>query len=71
MLLTILVREKWSTGAGLVPGAASCHMKTIKLRTFVPKRLVRIVTINPPKGFSYIDSSQGTRRMSPQRLARR
>jgi hypothetical protein len=46
-------------------------MKTIKLSTFVPKRLVRIVTVNPPKGFSYIDELAGTRRMSPQRLARR
>jgi hypothetical protein len=71
MLLTILIKEKWSTAAGLAAGLASCHMKTIKLSTFVPKRLVRIVTVNPPKGFSYIDELAGTRRMSPQRLARR
>jgi hypothetical protein len=33
--------------------AASCHMKTNRPNAFVPRRLVRIVTVNPPKGFSY------------------
>jgi hypothetical protein len=39
-------------------------MNSAKLKSFDPRRLVKIVTIDPPKGFSYIDSSQGTRRMS-------
>jgi hypothetical protein len=70
ILLTILIKEKWST-AGVAAGLASCHKKTIKPSAFVPKRLVRIVTVNPPKGFSYIDELAGTRRMSPQRPSRR
>jgi hypothetical protein len=72
ILLIIAIGEKWFTpGVAAGEAAASCHKKTIKPKAFVPRRLVRIVTVNPPKGFSYIDSSQGTRRMSPQRLARR
>jgi hypothetical protein len=42
-----------------------------KLNAFVPRRLVRIVTVNPPKGFSYIDELAGTPQNEPQRLARR
>jgi hypothetical protein len=35
-------------------------MKIRKLKAFVPRRLVRIVTVTPPKSFSYIDSLQGS-----------
>src|ERR1051325_7777197 len=37
--------------AGLA--AASCHNKIRKLRAFVPRMLVRIVTVNPSKRFYY------------------
>jgi hypothetical protein len=55
MLLIIDIKEKWSTAAsGLAAGAApSCHKKTIRPKALVPRRLVRIVTVNPPKGFCY------------------
>jgi hypothetical protein len=63
ILLIIDMIEKWSASVGLAAGVApaACHINTIKPKTLVPRRLVRIVTVNPPKGFSYINSSQGTR----------
>src|SRR6266850_6191862 len=64
ILLIIVIMEKWSTPAGDAAGAA-CHMKMTKPSTFVPRRLVRIVTVNPPKGFSYIDELAGTPQSEP------
>src|SRR6266850_5063921 len=64
MLLIIAIIEKWSTAPGDAVGAA-CHMKMTKPSTFVPRRLVRIVTVNPPKGFSYIDELAGTPQNEP------
>jgi hypothetical protein len=52
MLLIILVIEKVSAApaSGLAAGlAAACHKKTMMPNAFVPRRLVKIVTVNPPK----------------------
>src|ERR1700737_2123792 len=65
ILLIIVISEKWSTAAGDVAGVAACHMKMNKPSAFVPRRLVRIVTVNPPKGFSYIDELAGTPQNEP------
>src|SRR5882672_6284336 len=66
ILLIIVIREKWSTAPGDVAGlAAACHIKMTKPSAFVPRRLVRIVTVNPPKGFSYIDELAGTPQNEP------
>jgi hypothetical protein len=45
----------FSSAAGAAAGlvAASCHKNTRKLRAFIPRRLVRIVTVNPSKRFYY------------------
>jgi hypothetical protein len=44
--------EKWFTpGVGAGVASAACHMYTIKPNAFVPRRLVRIVTLTLQKVF--------------------
>src|SRR5712671_8159922 len=43
-------------GAGAA-GLGVCQRKRRKPIAFVPRMLVKIVTVTPPKGFDYIDSA--------------
>jgi len=42
--------------AGLADGLAVCQRAKSKPNAFVPRMVVKIVTVTPPKGFDYIDS---------------
>src|SRR5688500_16326654 len=52
MLLTISVMLKWSAAAGVATGVA-CQRTKSRLSAFVPRMLVRIVTVGPPRKVSY------------------
>jgi hypothetical protein len=56
MFLTISVRVNSLPPAWLADGLAACQNMKSKPNVFVPRMLVRIVTVTPPKGFNYIDS---------------
>jgi hypothetical protein len=43
-------------GAAGAAGLGVCQRKRRKPIAFVPRMLVKIVTVTPPKGFDYIDS---------------
>jgi hypothetical protein len=53
MFLTISVSVKWSALEASGLAAASCNSNK-RPKTFVPKRLVRIVTVNPSKRFYFV-----------------
>jgi len=56
MFLTIsLSVNSLLAGAGAA-GLGVCQRKRRKPIAFVPRMLVKIVTVTPPKGFDYIDS---------------
>src|SRR5688500_10228364 len=52
MLLTISVILKWSAAPGVAAGVA-CQRTKSRLSAFVPRMLVRIVTVRPPRKVSY------------------
>jgi ABC-type amino acid transport system permease subunit len=57
MFLTIsLSVNSLLAGAAGAAGLGVCKRKKRKPIAFVPRMLVKIVTVTPPKGFDYIDS---------------
>src|SRR3979490_2182920 len=55
MFLTISLRVNSLLAAGAA-GLGVCQRRRRKPMAFVPRMLVKIVTVTPPKGFDYIDS---------------
>jgi hypothetical protein len=65
MLFNIAVIEKWSAAALAPSAGAVCHKKMKRLKAFVPRKLVRIVTVNPPNVFSTLKANRGQQCETP------
>src|SRR5436190_20911585 len=56
MFLTISVMVNSLPPAGAAAGLGVCRRNRRKPSAFVPRMVVRIVTVTPPKSFDYIDN---------------
>ena len=52
LIISVIVNVLPPAGLAVGLAAASCNKKITTPKTFVPRRLIRIVTVNPSKGFS-------------------